>query len=558
MSAPPQIFVRNRQLKTLGPPRAGDDRADDRRRGDRPAGAGLARRGRVRRPVPVPAEVPRLLPARARRHRARRRPPPGDGGPERAAGDLSGRRRTRPRFGGVRGPWRAHRGGAPSARVAGRADAPSGRSADGPPAGSGDRPAGDGPRAARREPAADASHRGGSGDRPAGDGPRAARCEPAADASHRGGSGDRPAGDGPRAARCEPAAGAPARRRPPAAAPPVASPPASAAPPRPAAPSAPTLPASGDLAKTSAIHLYYLAASQDQTGLLTLKLADRAIEVHFRKGNPEYVGSSHPDDSLGKFLLGQKLVTAEQLAQAEGAKEKFGGELVSALFGLGTLNPATAFAQLAQRATMLLLRGALRRGRDVHLRGEGPAAPPRAADRQPLGPAARADAAGSALRPQAQAPGPGRSPGDEDRRAPAALRAPPHRAGDARARPLRRGALARAAHRRRPAGRGQPAPARVPPPRSRGALVREPARGGAPCSGPRAGRDFRACSGRRAEACPAPSAPAGASRPPIPPGASPAPDSAGRDPSADGPGRRARGRRRLPPGHPRRLLPLPR
>jgi hypothetical protein len=114
-------------------------------------------------------------------------------------------------------------------------------------------------------------------------------------------------------------------------------------------------PPNGDLARTSAVHLYYLAASGDHTGLLTLKLPDRAIEVHFRKGNPEYVGSSHLEDSVGAFLLNQSLVTPEQIAQAEITSERFGGDLIATLFSLGTLNPGTAFAHIAQRAGGLLL-----------------------------------------------------------------------------------------------------------------------------------------------------------------------------------------------------------
>lgn len=116
------------------------------------------------------------------------------------------------------------------------------------------------------------------------------------------------------------------------------------------------IPPGGELARISPIHLYYLAASGELTGLFTFKLADRSIEVHFRKGSPEYVASSHPEDSVAGFLLQQSLVKPDQIAQADLAKDKFGGDLVGALFGLGILNPTTAFAQLAQRAMGLLLK----------------------------------------------------------------------------------------------------------------------------------------------------------------------------------------------------------
>ncbi|HZH04009.1 MAG TPA: DnaJ domain-containing protein, partial [Myxococcaceae bacterium] len=117
------------------------------------------------------------------------------------------------------------------------------------------------------------------------------------------------------------------------------------------------LPSSGDLARTSPLHLYYLAAAGNLNGLLSLQLSDRTVEIHFRKGNPEYVGSSHVEDDAARFLLAQGAVSTDAVAKAEAEKGRFGGELLGALFGLGLLNPTTAFAALAQRASTLLLRG---------------------------------------------------------------------------------------------------------------------------------------------------------------------------------------------------------
>lgn len=113
-------------------------------------------------------------------------------------------------------------------------------------------------------------------------------------------------------------------------------------------------PPAGELAQCSPIRLYYLAASSDQTGLLSLTLRDRRIEIHFRRGNPESVASSHPDDALDRFLLAHGLATAEQLAQAEVEQDRFGGDLLAALFGLRILDPSSAFSHLGQRATGLL------------------------------------------------------------------------------------------------------------------------------------------------------------------------------------------------------------
>jgi hypothetical protein len=115
-----------------------------------------------------------------------------------------------------------------------------------------------------------------------------------------------------------------------------------------------TVPAQGQLQQVSPLQLYGRVAAGENTGLLTLTLADRVLAVHFRKGNPEFVDSSHPEDALGASLMGARLLTADQLQQAEGAKDRFGGDLLAALFGLGLLQPATAFTQLSQRALGIL------------------------------------------------------------------------------------------------------------------------------------------------------------------------------------------------------------
>ncbi|RKG61487.1 molecular chaperone DnaJ [Corallococcus sp. CA054B] len=158
------------------------------------------------------------------------------------------------------------------------------------------------------------------------------------------------------------AAGRPvAAARPPG--PPVAAARPAGAAPAAAAPQAPqppaddgtnTVPPQGQLQQCSPLQLYGRIAAGEQTGLLTLGLSDRTLSVHFRKGSPEYVDSSHAEDALGVSLMGARLLTAEQLQQAEGSRDRFGGDLLAALFGLGLLQPATAFAQLSQRALGIL------------------------------------------------------------------------------------------------------------------------------------------------------------------------------------------------------------
>lgn len=147
---------------------------------------------------------------------------------------------------------------------------------------------------------------------------------------------------------------------PPVARPAVAGPPQPAAPPR-SSPSTPAavagtgdMPPSGSLLTHGAMELYYLAAGGNLTGRLTLRVTDRAFEVWFKKGSPQYVESSHPDDGLEAFLLREGLCQPAQLAQAHQGKAQFGGDLLTALFAMGLVNPNTAFQQLAQRALVLL------------------------------------------------------------------------------------------------------------------------------------------------------------------------------------------------------------
>ncbi|WNG21867.1 DnaJ domain-containing protein [Cystobacter fuscus] len=140
-------------------------------------------------------------------------------------------------------------------------------------------------------------------------------------------------------------------------APPTAPAPASPEPTgTPAASASDALPTHGQLSAFSPVRLYGLIAAGNHTGLLSLTLADGTLGIHFRKGNPELVESSHPEDALGSWLLQAKLVSPEQLQQAESARSRFGGEVLAALFGLGLLQPASAFAQLAQRAQNILLK----------------------------------------------------------------------------------------------------------------------------------------------------------------------------------------------------------
>ena len=131
------------------------------------------------------------------------------------------------------------------------------------------------------------------------------------------------------------------------------------APPAERTPGASYMVASGDLAEISAIRLYAQAAETNVTGLFTFQLSDRSILVHFRKGNPEFIDSTHPEDAVEGYLSKATVVTAEQLKVAHKERGRFGGEVLATLFALGLVNPGLVFPVLSQRAATLLLRAFL-------------------------------------------------------------------------------------------------------------------------------------------------------------------------------------------------------
>jgi curved DNA-binding protein CbpA len=114
-------------------------------------------------------------------------------------------------------------------------------------------------------------------------------------------------------------------------------------------------PETGTLAEVSPVRLYCLAAGGDQTGLLRLQLPDRLIQLQFRKGNLEHVSSSHPEESLPAYLKGEKLISGQQLAEAEKSASE-SGDMMGTLFRLGVLNPANALVHLSGQVMWLLAK----------------------------------------------------------------------------------------------------------------------------------------------------------------------------------------------------------
>lgn len=112
----------------------------------------------------------------------------------------------------------------------------------------------------------------------------------------------------------------------------------------------------GPLAQESALRLYYLAAAAQALGRLTLSGEKGFYALTFKKGTPEHVHSSYPEDDLGAFLTKSGMLRPEHAAEAEAARGNFGGDLVGALIGLRIVNPADVFRALQEYGVALIWR----------------------------------------------------------------------------------------------------------------------------------------------------------------------------------------------------------
>ncbi len=107
---------------------------------------------------------------------------------------------------------------------------------------------------------------------------------------------------------------------------------------------------SGDLKQTSPIALIHRLARDKQVGLLVLEgRAGILKEAFFAEGHPQFVSSNVTSERLGDFLIGEGVITPQQLARAVAVMPDFGGKLADTLVGLGLLRPLEAFRLLARQ-----------------------------------------------------------------------------------------------------------------------------------------------------------------------------------------------------------------
>ncbi|HZY04162.1 MAG TPA: DUF4388 domain-containing protein, partial [Anaeromyxobacteraceae bacterium] len=116
------------------------------------------------------------------------------------------------------------------------------------------------------------------------------------------------------------------------------------------------LPHEGPLAKDSPLHLYYLATAAQAAGRLTVGSERGGYALTFKKGVVEHAASTFRQDDLGTFLVKRGVVGEAQLSQAQEARGKFGGDLVSALVGLRLIDPAATFQVLQEHGAGLVWR----------------------------------------------------------------------------------------------------------------------------------------------------------------------------------------------------------
>jgi tetratricopeptide (TPR) repeat protein len=129
------------------------------------------------------------------------------------------------------------------------------------------------------------------------------------------------------------------------------------APPPPVADKPLELPESGSLADISPVRLYALAALTNASGWLQLELEKgRMLQISFRRGTPEHLGTDDPEQSLVRFLLQRGVVPAAQALEAEEQAAKSGQDLVSVLFQMQLIPPADAHRLLGDYAQFLLDR----------------------------------------------------------------------------------------------------------------------------------------------------------------------------------------------------------
>ncbi|MGB8929804.1 MAG: DUF4388 domain-containing protein, partial [Anaeromyxobacteraceae bacterium] len=111
----------------------------------------------------------------------------------------------------------------------------------------------------------------------------------------------------------------------------------------------------GDLAVEGPFRLLYLAAATQASGRLVLGAQGSQFAITVRKGGVEHVLPEAVDQGFGPFLVRKGKLGAGDLAKAEAAKPRAGGDLVGALIALRLVSPADVAPLLQEHGGGLVM-----------------------------------------------------------------------------------------------------------------------------------------------------------------------------------------------------------
>jgi curved DNA-binding protein CbpA len=113
----------------------------------------------------------------------------------------------------------------------------------------------------------------------------------------------------------------------------------------------------GTLAEESALRLFSLAAALRATGTLTLSAQGGATyALSFRRGTVAHVGSTDPEDDLGRVLVRRGAIDEQQRRRGAAASARGGGDLATALVTERLVNPAEIATLLQEHGVTLVQR----------------------------------------------------------------------------------------------------------------------------------------------------------------------------------------------------------
>lgn len=134
-----------------------------------------------------------------------------------------------------------------------------------------------------------------------------------------------------------------------------------------------------DLRERSLVSILFELAVGTETGLLVLREGARVKEIYLLEGDPHFVSSNLPEELFGQFLIGQGVLTEEELGRALALLPDHAGRLGETLVALRLLRPMQMLRLLTRQVRQKVLNAfRLADGYAAYYRGltcDRPAAP---------------------------------------------------------------------------------------------------------------------------------------------------------------------------------------